>query len=127
MKQAIVVRTDLNMRKGKMCAQAAHASMAFMLRAIDLKGQFHMIHTVTFLSAEQRAWLEGAQRIVVLQAADEEQLKSLEADAVIAGVKAYPFRDAGFTEVQPNTLTALAIGPDLDEKIDAICGKLRLL
>jgi peptidyl-tRNA hydrolase len=26
-KQVIVIRTDLNMRKGKMCAQAAHASM----------------------------------------------------------------------------------------------------
>ena len=26
-KQVIIVRTDLNMRKGKMCAQVAHASM----------------------------------------------------------------------------------------------------
>lgn len=26
-KQVIIMRTDLNMRKGKMCAQAAHASM----------------------------------------------------------------------------------------------------
>lgn len=29
-KQVIVMRTDLSMRKGKMCAQAAHASMAFL-------------------------------------------------------------------------------------------------
>lgn len=30
-KQVIVMRTDLNMRKGKMCAQAAHASLAAIL------------------------------------------------------------------------------------------------
>lgn len=30
-KQVIVMRTDLNMRKGKMIAQGAHASMKFLL------------------------------------------------------------------------------------------------
>ena len=30
-KQVIVVRKDLNMRKGKMCAQVAHASMKVLL------------------------------------------------------------------------------------------------
>jgi len=29
-KQVIVMRKDLNMRKGKMIAQGAHASMAFL-------------------------------------------------------------------------------------------------
>ena len=30
-KQIIVIRKDLKMRKGKMCAQAAHASMKVLL------------------------------------------------------------------------------------------------
>ena len=32
-KQVIVMRRDLNMRKGKMVAQGAHASMAVLLNA----------------------------------------------------------------------------------------------
>lgn len=31
-KQVIVMRTDLNMRKGKMIAQGSHASIAFLTR-----------------------------------------------------------------------------------------------
>ena len=34
MKQIIIVRKDLNMSKGKMAAQVAHASMAFLTNAI---------------------------------------------------------------------------------------------
>jgi peptidyl-tRNA hydrolase len=32
-KQMIVMRKDLNMRKGKMCAKATHASMAVLFKA----------------------------------------------------------------------------------------------
>ena len=35
-KQVIVMRKDLNMRKGKMCAQAAHASMAAVLNEMSV-------------------------------------------------------------------------------------------
>ena len=33
-KQVIVMRTDLNMRKGKMIAQGAHASMMFIVKRL---------------------------------------------------------------------------------------------
>ena len=33
-KQVIVIRKDLKMRKGKMCAQAAHASMKVILNEL---------------------------------------------------------------------------------------------
>ena len=35
--------------------------------------------------------------------------------------------DAGRTEVEPNTKTVLAIGPDLNSNIDQITGNLKLL
>lgn len=38
MKQIIAMRTDLNMRKGKMIAQGAHASMGAVLRFRDDSG-----------------------------------------------------------------------------------------
>ena len=35
-KQVIVIRKNLNMRKGKMCAQAAHASMKVIIDDIHI-------------------------------------------------------------------------------------------
>jgi hypothetical protein len=37
-KQVIVIRKDLKMRRGKECAQAAHASMAFITRRLSFPG-----------------------------------------------------------------------------------------
>lgn len=36
-------------------------------------------------------------------------------------------RDAGHTQVEPNTKTVLAIGPDEAQKIDKVTSHLRLL
>ncbi|PIX43420.1 peptidyl-tRNA hydrolase, partial [archaeon CG_4_8_14_3_um_filter_38_5] len=36
-------------------------------------------------------------------------------------------RDAGRTQIPPNTITALGIGPDNEEKIDKIVKNLKLL
>ena len=36
-------------------------------------------------------------------------------------------RDAGMTQVEPGSVTALGIGPADDKKIDKITGKLKLL
>lgn len=36
-KQAIILRTDLNMRKGKMVAQGSHASQKYMLDKAEIR------------------------------------------------------------------------------------------
>ena len=38
----------------------------------------------------------------------------------------YYVMDAGRTEIEPNSITVLAIGPDLNEKINSITGSLKL-
>lgn len=119
-KQVIVIRTDLNMRKGKMCSSAAHASLIFLQQRVNLDRP-------TFLTKAQREWLAGLQRITVLQAPDADELLRLSNEATNLGVEAHRFYDAGLTEVAPDTLTALAIGPDYDSIIDKVTGNLKLL
>jgi PTH2 family peptidyl-tRNA hydrolase len=111
MKQAIVARADLGMGEGKLAAQVAHAS----LQAYEDADQ-----------QAQREWKGSGQKKIVLQADGESQLFEL---ADRADKKRLPHaivRDAGHTQLDPGTVTALAVGPAADERVDAVTGDLSL-
>lgn len=65
--------------------------------------------------------------IVVLQASNESTLAGLRSTAKRTGVATHPVRDYGLTELQNGTWTALAIGPEEVERVDAVSGRLELL
>ncbi len=111
-KQAIVIRTDLKMSKGKTAAQAAHASIDASLK-VDKR-----IFT---------AWKNEGAKKVVLKVRTEKELIALKTKAERAGLKAAMIRDAGLTEIKPGSKTALAIGPDKEDKINKITGDLKIL
>jgi PTH2 family peptidyl-tRNA hydrolase len=111
MKQAIVARADLGMGEGKLAAQVAHAS----LMAYEDTGE-----------RARSAWKGGGQKKIVLRAEGGSQLFDL-ADS--AGTKDLPqavVRDAGHTQLDPGTVTALAVGPAEDDRVDAVTGDLPL-
>ncbi|MBU5689576.1 MAG: peptidyl-tRNA hydrolase Pth2 [Candidatus Aenigmatarchaeota archaeon] len=111
-KQVIVLRKDLKMSTGKAAAQAAHAS----LKAVEKARK-----NVVFM------WnLVGAKK-VVLAAENESQLKEIYENARKAKLPCSIIKDAGKTHLKPGTLTAVAIGPDNERKIDEITGKLKML
>jgi PTH2 family peptidyl-tRNA hydrolase len=117
MKQVIVIRSDLNMRKGKMVAQGAHASMA----AVISNGQ---------LSTDERVqqWLDGSFVKVVVSVDSEKQLFEVYDNAQNAGVLRSIIQDEGRTEFNGvPTYTAVAIGPGDPEEINKITGHLKLL
>ena len=63
MKQIIIVRKDLNMSKGKMSAQVAHASMAFLTNA--LKNVGHKMQTnLNIISTEYNKFEHYKYRIL---------------------------------------------------------------
>lgn len=97
MKQVILMRTDLGMSVGKMCAQAAHAVRI------------------------------PKSPVVVLKVSSEEELKDFIQRAQLNGLGAHQVCDAGHTEVPPGTMTCGCIGPADDKKIDKITGALPLL
>lgn len=124
-KQVIVLRKDLGMRKGKMCAQAAHASMKVFLDkgAVGSTGMLSID-----LTPEMGEWVEGIFTKVVVGCDSEEALLDLVEKAKAAGLPHALITDAGKTEFhgQP-THTAVAIGPGLASAIDPITGHLPLL
>ena len=64
---------------------------------------------------------------VVLKVSSEKELKDICKLARDEKLKCEIIRDAGLTQVEPGSITALGIGPADDKKIDKITGKLKLL
>ena len=128
-KQVIVIRKDLNMRKGKMIAQGAHASMKVILDTmINLEGH----DNIKILNMDEKEplyyWINEIFTKIVVGCDSEEELLILERDAEHSGLRTALIEDAGKTEFNGvPTYTALAIGPDESDKIDKITGHLKLL
>ena len=114
MKQVIVVRKDLNMRKGKMIAQGAHASL----------GAFK---ATTYENVME--WQKGYNGTKIAVGVDSlTELLDIAEKVRDAGIPAYLVTDAGYTEFKgERTITALGIGPWNREELDEITGHLKLL
>lgn len=129
MKLVIVMRNDLNMRKGKMIAQGGHAVQYLMDAYIKLGVEISSVREI--VTSEKlskwrtiRDWMENHDsRKIVLQASAEQI-----ADIIgKAKVDLYTVYDKGYTEVPENTLTCIALGPDVDSAIDVYTKDLKLL
>lgn len=122
-KQVIVIRRDLKMRRGKEIAQGSHASSAWLATLVtDALDAQHRTASIT-LDPVAFAWLTTSWRKVTLQVQTEEELTALHEAAVARGLRSHIIRDSGLTEFGGvPTLTALAIGPDLAELIDEVTG-----
>lgn len=132
-KQVLCIRTDLKMRKGKMIAQGAHASMKVLLdRKISNQkpGKKYPGLLIIDLETEEIAeWIYGTVfKKIVCKIASEEELLGLADKAKEKDIPYSIIVDAGLTEFHgEKTLTCVAIGPDTSEKIDPITGHLILL
>jgi len=123
-KQIIVLRKDLNMRKGKMVAQGAHASMRAILNGARREGDVLCIP----LDGRNEPWLCGRFKKICVSVSSESELLKLHQQALDAGLITALIQDAGLTEFGGvPTYTALAIGPDEDAKIDELTKNLPLL
>lgn len=126
-KQVIVIRRDLKMRRGKEIAQGAHASSAWIASMVaEAVDPVSRAATVT-LDAAAFVWITSSWRKVALQVQTEDELLALHEQAESAGLRSHLIRDGGVTEFHGvPTLTALAIGPNVSADIDAVTGHLTL-
>lgn len=134
-KQVIVIRKDLNMRKGKMCVQASHATMAFLTKGISYThdysttlGVFETRYYNTKQAEEITHWLENSFRKICVYVNSEEELLEVHQKALDAKLISHLIEDNGATEFNGiKTLTCLAIGPHYDSKFEGITDHLPLL
>jgi len=112
MKQVILVRMDLKLPKGKLAVQCAHASSEAALNSDKDK---------------VKEWRSIGAKKVILKVDDETQLIKYLQIAKDHGLKTVMITDAGKTVIAPGTKTCVGIGPDIEEKIDEVTGKLKMV
>jgi peptidyl-tRNA hydrolase, PTH2 family len=113
MKLAVVVRADLDMGRGKIAAQVAHAAVAAVLANLG--------------TDDMAGWLREGQPKVVLKVTSAGELEDVIDRAQTAGLPVELVNDAGRTQVAPGTLTCCAVGPAESQRVDAITAGLPLL
>ena len=124
-KQVIVMRIKYpdgnggltGLRKGKLIAQACHASISFLTRKWGKK-----------LTKEEQEWMDTGTAKICVSVDSEEELIDIFQQAKAKMLTVHMITDSGKTEFDGvPTLTCLAIGPDRSSKINPITGDLKLL
>lgn len=114
MKQVILVRTDLKMRKGKLAGQVAHASIGAARLVSD-----NQVET----------WIDKHdQRKIILKVSSLEELKDYKEKCIKAGLDCvYEVANKGDNQIPLDEITCLGVGPTEDEILNEIFKDLKLL
>jgi PTH2 family peptidyl-tRNA hydrolase len=142
MRQIIIARKDLNMHPGKLAAQVAHASLAFLSNKIRYKGQLDGAFVDVYLSIPKNVydeWFCGVFTKTVCEAKNRHQLMKAVAIAEELGLQEgtdfFLIKDACLTDLEPEevdengqgrTLTCIGFRPLDDETAWKISKKFQL-
>jgi PTH2 family peptidyl-tRNA hydrolase len=114
-KQVIAFRSDLKLSRGKAAVQAGHAAVSAAEEARKHKREWW------------KEWMEEGQRKITVKVKSEKELLALEKQANELALPCALIVDRGLTEIPPDTITCLGIGPAPSEKVDRLTGRLPLL
>lgn len=129
-KQVLVIRKDLNMRKGKLAAQASHASTGAVLprENAQVEDLGDCVRVSWVLTRPQFEWFMDLSTKIVVSVNSESELMEIYRKAQDAGLPCVLIQDRGFTEFGGvPTYTAVGVGPSPQAQVDAITGSLPLL
>lgn len=114
-KQALVIRLDLKMGRGKIAVQCAHA-------AVGASNEAHSKHLEWW-----NKWMDEGQAKIALKVPDLASIRELIVGARTRRIPYYVVADRGLTQVPPGSITCLGLGPAPVELIDPLTGNLPLL
>lgn len=115
LKMILVVRNDLKMGKGKIGAQCGHAAVGAYQKAVQKSPDL------------LRRWEDSGCAKVAVKVENEAEMMGILRAARERNLNTCLIRDAGRTQIEPNSKTVLAIGPALCRQIDEVTGHLKLL
>ena len=135
-KMMIVMRRDLKMRKGKIAAQAGHACIDAVLRALQKEDRLNdlemsengmMLNEADKPTSPLCEWFNGGCTKVCVYVDSEEALLEIAQKAEARGIIAAVITDWGLTEFHgEHTKTCLALEPLPAEVADELTGTLPL-
>ena len=114
-KQALVTRVDLKIGRGKIAVQCAHAAVS---AAEEARIRF---------PDWWKSWLDEGQCKIALKVADLPSILRLEREARLRRLPFHVVRDRGLTQVPPDTVTCIGIGPAPSNLLNVLTGDLPLL
>lgn len=130
-KQVIIMRKDLNMRKGKMVAQGSHASLGVILDQMERQQKMSSVSYDMRLpfNHPMQHWLDNSFTKICVYVNSEQELLDLyqkvKSDDIIPCIL---ITDNGLIEFNGiPTITCAAIGPWISEEIDKYTSHLKLL
>jgi peptidyl-tRNA hydrolase len=116
--QKIIVNLDTSMSLGRLCAQAAHASLIAILNQSDLGDDKLSLDYSD--KPELKYWLNGNFTKVILRGFGDKMLLDFMSKATEIGLPVGLMEEDGM-------ITALAIGPSKTKLIDQVTKNLELL
>jgi len=125
-KQVLIWRHDLKVRKGKLAAQIAHASLAVVLN--EMRKDDKTFEFKVEKDSHWDKWLNGRFTKICVYCNSEKELLEIYQKAKEAKIPSVLITDAGLTEFNGvPTNTCVGIGPYWSEEIDKITGHLPIL
>jgi len=129
-KMYLIVNGDLGMTKGKMVSAASHACLKVFFDRMEYGGAStpDLHGYVCSMNDDMRSWKDGAFAKIALRGTSANMADLLE-EAFELEVPHSRIDDNGVTQVEPGSMTAIAIGPidTTREEYRGIVDKLSLL
>lgn len=105
------------LQTGKIAAQASHATLAC----------YKAMKRNPAAAKLLERWERMGQAKVALQVKSEDELETLQAQAMSLGLCAQIIHDAGRTQIASGSATVLGVGPAPKSIVDQVTGGLKLL
>lgn len=117
-KMVFVVNTQLEMGRGKQCAQVAHAAVTLAVEMMTSRNEEQNLRL--------NLWLAAGQKKIVLKGDSLEKMMQIQEQASAFGLPNHLISDAGHTQIAPGSKTVLAVF-GTEQELQGITGELKLL